>query len=103
MVFVAVAGLLSWAYSFSYAPGSGPDLAVRAYLEGYTRVAAVAVRIVDPSARALGNVLQGRFAIALVRDCDAAETHILFVAGEAASMSRTAPVDRARAAPTREG
>lgn len=80
LTFLAVAGGMSLAYFYPWAPEGPVEAAYTAYLRAYARTAAVAIAWFDPTVDVVGQEIIGRFGLRIIHDCDAMETNILYVA-----------------------
>jgi exosortase H (IPTLxxWG-CTERM-specific) len=80
LTFAALAGALSIVYCFPYQAGTTVDMLLHRYLQVYARLAGALLVPLDRSVQVSGQMLQGRFAIRIARDCDAMEAQILFLA-----------------------
>jgi exosortase H (IPTLxxWG-CTERM-specific) len=78
--FVAIAGALFSIYTFPYAEHGMSERGFDAYLAGYARLAGHVLRLFDPSVTVQGQDLIGRYNLRIVKNCDAMEANILFVA-----------------------
>jgi exosortase/archaeosortase family protein len=50
------------------------------YLSAYARMTGIALRLFDPTVSVAGATINGRFAMQIVRSCDAMEVNVLFAA-----------------------
>jgi exosortase/archaeosortase family protein len=83
--FLLLAGAGLGVYFFPYElEGVHADGVFGAYLSGYARVTGGVLRLFDPAVSVLDSTIHGRFAIRIVRSCDAMEANVLFVAAVAA-------------------
>jgi len=82
--FVAVTALLLLLYAYPYPAGGFVSTCFERYLSGYAGAAGALLKQLDPSVHVAQNLITGRFPLAIVRDCDAMEVNILFVAAVAA-------------------
>lgn len=78
--FLAIAGVLLLAYCFPYKENGISERFFDSFLAGYARLARVAIALFDPSASVFGNEIHGRYAVRIIKGCDAMEAKILFVA-----------------------
>jgi exosortase/archaeosortase family protein len=77
--FLVLAGVGLGAYFFPYElVGIPVEGAFGAYLSGYARVTGIALHLVDPTVSVIHSTITGRFAMQIVRSCDAMEANILF-------------------------
>jgi exosortase/archaeosortase family protein len=77
--FLAFAGVLLLAYCFPYKENGISERFFDSFLAGYARLARVAIALFDPSASVFGNEIHGRYAVRIVKGCDAMEAKIMFV------------------------
>lgn len=77
--FLALAGALLVIYCFPYKENGVSERGFDVFLAGYARLARVAIALFDPSASVFGNEIHGRFAVRIIKGCDAMEAKILFV------------------------
>lgn len=76
---IAAVGLV--AYFFPYEQvGVRAERIFQVYLGGYARVTGAVLRLFDPAVSVAGTTISGRFAMQIVRSCDAMEANILFAA-----------------------
>lgn len=78
--FFAIAGLLFAAYAFPYKENGISEAAFERYLELYTQAAGAVLRIIEPHVVVQGTEIVGRFPLRIVKNCDAIEINILFMA-----------------------
>src|SRR5579863_6192949 len=50
------------------------------YLSAYARMAGIVLHLIDPGVSVAGSTIHGRFAMQIVRSCDAMEVNVLFAA-----------------------
>ena len=79
IVFASLASVLFVAYCFPYEKNGPSETFFQWYLRGYARLAGGLLSILEPSIKVAGNQINGRFSIAIVKNCDAMEVNILFV------------------------
>jgi exosortase/archaeosortase family protein len=80
VVFALLAGTGLALYFFPYEQvGLRSEGFFDAYLSCYARVTGTVLRAVDPAVGVTGSTITGRFAMRIVRSCDAMEANILFV------------------------
>lgn len=79
-LFAALACTSLALYSLPYPPGGTVDGGIQAYLHAYARVAGAVIGVFDVSVRVLGQRIIGRYELTIVRDCDAAQAHLLYAA-----------------------
>ncbi len=84
ITFCVVAGTLLLIYCFPYNELGYSERWFEAFLVGYARLAHVVIRLFDPSALLVGAEIHGRFAVRIIKGCDAMEAKILFVSAVAA-------------------
>lgn len=80
LTFCAVGGALLLAYCFPYKEHGISERWFDAFLESYARLAYLPIRHFDHSAFLIGNEIHGRYAVRIVKGCDAMEAKILFTA-----------------------
>jgi exosortase/archaeosortase family protein len=78
--FAGISALLLGAYAFPYAELGWSEAWFDAYLSGYAHLVAHLLRTVDPGVSVDGTVITGRYALRIVKTCDAMETNLLFTA-----------------------
>jgi exosortase/archaeosortase family protein len=84
--FVLIAGVLFSLYSFPYPEGSRAQHASDVYLAAYAHLAGWVLSLVEPHLVVTGqNIAGGRYALRIIRGCDAVDAQILFVAAVFAS------------------
>jgi exosortase/archaeosortase family protein len=67
-------------YCFPYGEHGLSETWFHSYLAGYARMAGGLISLIDPTAQVLGTEIHGRYAVKIVKSCDAMETNILFSA-----------------------
>ena len=77
--FAAVAALLFAIYAFPFELFGAKQDWLQGYLAAYARLAGGALGLVERGLVVDGTYIQGRFAMQIVRNCDAADVNILFV------------------------
>jgi exosortase/archaeosortase family protein len=77
--FAAIAGLLFSVYAFPFELFGAKQDWLHGYLAAYARLAGGALGLVERGLVVDGTYIQGRFAMQIVRNCDAADVNILFV------------------------
>lgn len=77
--FLGIASVLLLLYCFPYKENGLSERGFDWFLASYARLAKVAIGLFDPSAVLLGNEIHGRFAVRIIKGCDAMEAKILFV------------------------
>jgi exosortase/archaeosortase family protein len=82
--FVGVAAVLLLLYAYPYPPESFMSTFFERFLNGYAQAAGALLKQVDATVHVTGNRIEGRFPLAIVRDCDAMQVNILFVSAVAA-------------------
>lgn len=80
LTFLVVAAALFALYTFPYAENGVSERWFAAYLSGYARLAGAVLSIVEPGIRVEGPIIMGRFNMEIVKNCDAMEVNILFLA-----------------------
>jgi exosortase/archaeosortase family protein len=80
VTFCAVGGGLLLAYCFPYKEYGISERCFDVFLRGYARLAYLPIHLFDPSAFLVGNEIHGRFAVRIIKGCDAMEAKILFAA-----------------------
>ncbi len=79
LAFFAFAALGLGLYCFPYGQFGIKETFFDAFLTGYARLAGAVIAVFDPSAVATGTEIHGRYAVRIVKGCDAMEAKILFV------------------------
>jgi exosortase/archaeosortase family protein len=77
--FAAIAALLFTVYAFPFELFGAKQDWLQGYLAAYARLAGSALGLVERGLIVDGTYIQGRFAMQIVRNCDAADVNILFV------------------------
>jgi exosortase/archaeosortase family protein len=77
--FIALVAVWSFVYSFPYPKGSIAQAALTAHLELCARLAGGVLRLFDPLVHVSGQQIVGRYALQIVKDCDAMDVIILLV------------------------
>lgn len=77
--FAAIAGLLFAIYGFPFELFGAKQDWLQGYLAAYARLAGGALGLVERGLVVDGTYIQGRFAMQIVRNCDAADVNILFI------------------------
>jgi exosortase/archaeosortase family protein len=80
LLFLGFASLGLLAYCFPYREHGMSEAFFESFLAGYARLAHAPISLFDPSAVVTGNEIHGRYAIVIIKGCDAMEAKILFVA-----------------------
>lgn len=83
--FLVIAGILFSLYSFPYREGSWPQRSSEAYLRAYAHLAGWVLSIFERSVVVSGQEISGRYALRIIRGCDAVDAQILLVAALFAS------------------
>jgi exosortase H (IPTLxxWG-CTERM-specific) len=78
--FVVVAGALFGIYTFPYQESGISERWFTTYLSAYARVAGSALSLVEPGLQVQGQDIIGRTSLRIVKNCDAMEAEILFLA-----------------------
>jgi exosortase/archaeosortase family protein len=78
--FVVIAGVLFSLYSFPYRAGSWPQRWSEDYLRAYAHLAGWVLSIFDRRVMVSGQDISGRYAIRIIRGCDAVDAQILLLA-----------------------
>ena len=78
--FVAIAGVLFAIYTFPYQESGISEGWFTTYLSAYAKVAGSALALFEPSLHVHGQDIIGRASLRIVKNCDAMEAEILFVA-----------------------
>ncbi|HYQ46816.1 MAG TPA: archaeosortase/exosortase family protein [Polyangiaceae bacterium] len=79
LVYLAIAAALFSIYGFPFELFGARSDWLAGYLRLYAKVAGSTLRLFDPSVVVSGDRIDGRFALQIVRNCDAIEVNILFV------------------------
>jgi exosortase/archaeosortase family protein len=82
--YMAIAGCLFGVYAFPTELFGAQTDWLSGYLAAYARLAGAALHLVDPSVAVSGTLIQGRYPLQIVRNCDASEIMILLVSAIAA-------------------
>jgi exosortase/archaeosortase family protein len=82
--FVLIAAVLLLMYAYPYPAGTFMSTLFERFLNGYAQTAGALLTQIDPTVHVVGNRIEGRFPLAIVRDCDAMQVNILFVSAVAA-------------------
>jgi exosortase/archaeosortase family protein len=77
--FAAIAAVLFAVYAFPFELFGAKQDWLQGYLAAYARLAGGALALVERGVVVDGTYIQGRFAMQIVRNCDAADVNILFV------------------------
>jgi exosortase H (IPTLxxWG-CTERM-specific) len=80
LVFAAVAAVLLSIYAFPYSERGAVTRAFDAYLSGYAHMAGALLSLFDRHVSVTGTMINGRYALRIVKTCDAMEVNLLFVA-----------------------
>lgn len=83
--FLVIAGVLFSLYSFPYREGSWPARWSEGYLRAYAHLAGWVLSIFERRVVVSGQDISGRYAIRIIRGCDAVDAQILLVAALFAS------------------
>ena len=78
VTYVLIAGVLFSIYGFPFELFGARSDWLTPYLEAYARLAGGALQLFDPRVSVSGSRIDGRFALQIVRNCDAIEIKILF-------------------------
>jgi exosortase/archaeosortase family protein len=78
--FAGTSALLFGAYAFPYAELGWSEAWFDAYLSAYAHLVGHLLRSVDPGVSVDGTLITGRYALRIVKTCDAMETNLLFTA-----------------------
>lgn len=76
--FLGFASVLLLLYCFPYKEHGVSERGFDWFLAGYARLAHGAIHWFDPSSAVFGNEIHGRFAVRIIKGCDAMEAKILF-------------------------
>jgi exosortase/archaeosortase family protein len=76
--FMVIGGLAFCLYAFPFELFGFKQDWLSSYLEAYARLAGAVLRLFEPQLVVIGNRIEGRFPLEIVRTCDAAEVCILF-------------------------
>ena len=76
--FVVIGGLAFSLYAFPFELFGFKQDWLSGYLEAYARLAGGVLRLFEPKLVVVGNRIEGRFPLEIVRTCDAAEICIMF-------------------------
>jgi exosortase/archaeosortase family protein len=83
--FVLIAGALFSLYSFPYREGSWPQRWSEGYLQAYAHLAGWVLSLFERGVVVSGQDITGRYALRIIRGCDAVDAQILLVAAVLAS------------------
>jgi exosortase H (IPTLxxWG-CTERM-specific) len=78
--FAGIAGVLCALYAFPYGSESEVKGWFEGYLAAYASAAGTVLHAFDPAVHVAGADIAGRFSLRIVKDCDAMEVNILFIA-----------------------
>ena len=78
--FVLIAAMLFGVYTFPYQESGLSERWFTAYLSGYAKVAGAALALFEPGLHVQGQDIMGRTSLRIVKNCDAMEVEILFLA-----------------------
>lgn len=78
--FTGIAGASCALYAFPYGTESPVRQWFDGYLAAYASAAGTMLHLFDPAVRVSGADIAGRFSLRIVKDCDAMDVNILFVA-----------------------
>jgi exosortase/archaeosortase family protein len=78
--FVSIAAVLLALYYFPYPAGGVVKRVLDAYLHAYAVVSAAVIGLFEPGVRVSGVEIVGRYALRIVKTCDAMDVKTLFVA-----------------------
>jgi exosortase/archaeosortase family protein len=79
LLYAAIAGSLFAIYGFPFELFGAREDWLRGYLVGYAHLAGAVLSLFERGVEVSGTVIRGRFALEIVRNCDAADVNILFV------------------------
>ena len=82
--FCIIAAVLLGLYCFPYKERGISERWFQLYLSGYAHLVGALLSPIDASVVVAGNVLRGRFSMAIIKTCDAMEINILLVSAIAA-------------------
>ena len=88
ITFVVVATGLFGLYAFPYRDAGLSETWFQRYLSGYARLAGGVLALFDPAVTVAGNAINGRYALRIVKTCDAMEANLLFLAAISAYPAR---------------
>ena len=94
LTFAGLAALLFAAYAFPYREHGISEGWLHGYLRGYARVAGGILSLFDSRVAVEGNVVTGRYALSIVKTCDAMEANLLFLAAVLAFPAAPSPAKR---------
>jgi exosortase/archaeosortase family protein len=80
VTFVVVAAALFALYAFPYAETGISERWFHAYLRGYARLAGAVIWLFDRQVTVADSVISGRYALTVVKTCDAMEANLLLIA-----------------------
>lgn len=78
LTYAAIAGVLFSIYGFPFELFGAKTDWLSHYLEAYAQLAGGVLHLFDPQVSVSGSRIDGRFALQIVRNCDAIEINILF-------------------------
>jgi exosortase/archaeosortase family protein len=78
--FVLIAGVLFGLYCFPYAEQGIAEAGFERYLAAYARVTGWLLHFFEPGIVVAGRQIQGQFSLEIIKNCDAMENNILFLA-----------------------
>jgi exosortase H (IPTLxxWG-CTERM-specific) len=79
LLYAGIAGVLFGVYAFPFELFGATEDWLHGYLAGYARLAGTVLSVFDASVNVNDTVIQGRYPLQIVRNCDAADVNILFV------------------------
>jgi exosortase/archaeosortase family protein len=80
LAFAAISAVLLGVYAFPYGELGWSEAWFNRYLSAYARLVGHVLALVDSGVRVDGTVIRGRYALAIVKTCDAMEVNVLFTA-----------------------
>ena len=84
VIFSVLAGVLLALYYYPYPEGSRARAWLDAYLAGYAAASGAVLRVFEPNVRVVGQNITGRFAMRIIKTCDAMDVLILLLSAIAA-------------------
>jgi exosortase/archaeosortase family protein len=91
LTYAAVAAVLFSIYAFPFELVGAREDWLSGYLAAYARLSGGVLGLIEPGVVVTGTVIQGRFPMEIVRNCDAIEVNILFASAVLALPARWWP------------
>jgi exosortase/archaeosortase family protein len=91
LTYAAIAAVLFSIYAFPFELVGAREDWLSGYLAAYARLSGGVLGLTEPGVIVIGTVIQGRFPMQIVRNCDAIEVNILFASAVLALPARWRP------------